>query len=999
MSVSTMGEKWYIYIGYYKLHYKTATILLNLKNQIMKQQVIFLSVFFVLIIINNSFAQNYFKEGSQKYESNDFKGALVDFGKYIDENKSNQKLVASVNVEIAYQLAALSSLYICDLEKSKNILSDFLKRPYLAKSSRYFGNHNLGYIAYLNNDFKTAINYFNKAIDAYKKNSEAVLLRGICHKELGNIIDAEKDFNSSLKNNDSDLNKAMALFYLNERQKGITQLNEIIKSNPSMLDYYQTASLFALIEDIDNSFKYLDLALGKGLDNYPVYIFYDKNFNKIRNEDEYINIIAKYNLKDNYHNTINNQLETDNSKKENIISENTNIRDIETEKYLQNNQIYGSFFKGTDGTIYLIYNSSLFKLCSNSGDSWCKIADEIQTASVHPTNQNIIYSINTQNHICKTMDGGKTWRLIENGFPSSVAPYSVVIDPQNSEQVFVLASNGLYKSKDAGFLWEPVITKIQPVRFQMDYYNENKYYLLTRDYTKRDLLMTTDKGETWNNIGANLPKILVQGTGRSANYETIIVYDFLFYSNQQEPFILAFTSLGIFLTKNDGVNWTEINDGFTTSDIISSSYLSDKEIYLATYVPSNLKSKLPDESTIYKLSLPEMKWGKINCKIDNKLISGIIKDNIHQGILFHSSNKLEYIDKNLNKIGLNYGVTQHSIVHDVNYSIINDTLTIFAIVENDNDVDIDRYGLWKSTNNGLTWSKSLMYDNSDLIGNNKILISPLNSLEIWILDGDSKYFSTDEGRNWNNASNYLGFRDKIQTLRFDYNNKDIIYYTRYYGKALSRFDRKTQNSTFLCDVKLYSTFAIDIKNNKNITTSNYTVSIDGGWTWNSYSEKLSKLMHERIAGGIDKAPREVLSYFNNTIRLRLGDRPAFILISKDNGENWEIESSFDEKIKIAYINPNNPQHMIIIKELNKSRSFLGLSVLVTEDAHNWTQISEYLKPENDINNYFYHNYYNRCVFIRERNNNLIYSAGTGGLISSDNFGKIWQRIGGINENN
>ncbi len=335
---------------------------------------------------------------------------------------------------------------------------------------------------------------------------------------------------------------------------------------------------------------------------------------------------------------------------------------------------------------------------------------------------------------------------------------------------------------------------------------------------------------------------------------------------------------------------------------------------------------------------------------------------------------------------MNYGVTQHSIVHDVSHSIINDTLTIFAIVENKNFIDIDTHCLWKSTNNGLTWSKCLTYDNFGKNGGYKeIFISPHNPSEIWFFDGPSKYFSTDGGNRWIYAFNYLqniksldnsyrgGFADNIIGLDFDNSNKDIIYYWKGNNEVyLYRFDRTTQNSTLLCDMGYFPSFAADFKNSKNMITANYKISKDGGWTWNSYREKLNVLMDKHIF--MNNAKNEVLSYFKNEIRIKLSLGLSFILNSKDNGENWEIESSFDGKINAAYINPNNPQNMIAIKELSeKYGSFLGLSVLLTEDAHKWTPILEYFMPDgiNSSNYGFYESYYSRCALIKSKDVNTI----------------------------
>lgn len=1002
----------------------------------MKKYAILLNVFFIFIIGNNCLAQNIFKEGTQKYESNNFKGAIIDFEKYIGENKSNKNLIVSAKVDYAYQIAAISSLYICDFEKSKKYLSELLKRADYSNELKYSGNYSLGYIAYVNNDTKTAIRYLNTAIDSYKKNSEALLLRGICYKELGNVVDAEKDFNSLLKNNNSDLTKATALFYLNEREQGIAQMNEIIKSNPSMLNYYQLASLFAINGDTGNSLKNLDLALNKGLNNYPVYIFYDKNFDNFRDNDDYKNLIKKHNLQqsippnsaltDNVKSK--NTSETTNNQKiisNKIQSENQNSKIVEDtwdknksletvepykneeiRKFLLNSKINGSFIKGTDGSLYIVFGYSLYKLTSNIGDSWSKITDNIKTVSINPDNQDIIYSISDKNRIRKSVDGGKSWRIIENGIPQYTDPYFIVTNPNNADEIFLSASNGLYSTRDAGFSWETILSGMQIERIQFDFYNKDKYYVHKKlPYPDSELLMTVDGGKTWKNIGNNLPKFLTQGAGRTATPKLVTVNDFFFFSDKESPFLLAFTPEGIYKTTNDGENWNLISGDFNKTDNLTSIYATGKEILLACY-KRGTDNKI--ESTLYSINFSDCKCSKINCKIEQGFLYGIAQDNTHKGLFYQLDNKIAYFDESCNSIGLNYGVTQHSIIHDVNYSIIHDTLSIFAIVENKNYIDVDKYGLWKSTDNGLTWKKCLMYNDFQRIGGKKILISPHNSSEIWIIDGTSKYFSTNGGNQWHYAFDYLQnkknlddggrkFYDNIAYLSFDDKDKNVLYYSKGTNeKGLYRFDRTTQNSTLICNVGYNPVFKVDHDNSKNIITANFQISNDGGWTWKTIFAKLDSLMGNRI--NLNNEDAIPIDYWKNNILIKIG---SYFVSSSSNGNEWSISKAFEGRIKSCVINPTNHNNLFLIVEKAEYSSFKGLSVLQTLDGSNWEPILTYSMPS-ETNSAFVGNhrdYYTNISIVNHSQEKVIYIYGNGGLLHSLNNGKTWQKIGGINENN
>jgi len=261
----------------------------------MKRYVILLYLFFFFIISINIYAQDYFKEGNKKFENNDFKGAIIEFEKFIDANKFNNSTVVSATVDNAYLRLALANLYICNLEKSKIQFTELLKRAYYSNELKFWGNYCLGFISYINNDFQTAIIYLTTAISSYKKSGDAVLFRGICYKELGNISQAQKDFNSVCKNN-NDVVTATALFYLGEKQKGVDQIIEIIKSNPSWSNYYQLATLYAISDDTNNTMIFLDIALNKGLKYYPVYLFYTKDFKKFHDDANFLALLDKYNI-------------------------------------------------------------------------------------------------------------------------------------------------------------------------------------------------------------------------------------------------------------------------------------------------------------------------------------------------------------------------------------------------------------------------------------------------------------------------------------------------------------------------------------------------------------------------------------------------------------------------------------------------------------------------------------------------------------------------------
>lgn len=70
-----------------------------------------------------------------------------------------------------------------------------------------------------------------------------------------------------------------------------------------------------------------------------------------------------------------------------------------------------------DGRVYVINQSTLFRMQRDEGDVWERVAENVQTASFDPKNVKIIYRVGTDNLVTKSLDGGEKWISINNGLP------------------------------------------------------------------------------------------------------------------------------------------------------------------------------------------------------------------------------------------------------------------------------------------------------------------------------------------------------------------------------------------------------------------------------------------------------------------------------------------------------------------------------------------------------------------------------------------------------
>jgi photosystem II stability/assembly factor-like uncharacterized protein len=93
----------------------------------------------------------------------------------------------------------------------------------------------------------------------------------------------------------------------------------------------------------------------------------------------------------------------------------------------------------------------------------------------HPDNDEIIYAIFSgfavfsgfaNSHIYKTEDAGKTWELLANNLPD-LPHHSLLIDPENTDHLYIGNDLGVYFSEDGGSQWRPMIAGLPEAVYAM----------------------------------------------------------------------------------------------------------------------------------------------------------------------------------------------------------------------------------------------------------------------------------------------------------------------------------------------------------------------------------------------------------------------------------------------------------------------------------------------------------------------------------------------------
>lgn len=137
---------------------------------------------------------------------------------------------------------------------------------------------------------------------------------------------------------------------------------------------------------------------------------------------------------------------------------------------------------------------------TNAGLTWAPLTDNnslwmsIFAITIDPVDQNIIYVGTSTSIILKSIDAGATWNQAGTGPGATIR--KILIHPANSNIVFAAASNGIWRSTNAGASWSQVhTTSKEDIEFKTDDPN-----IMISSGT--NVVRSTDNGLTWTVLGA-----------------------------------------------------------------------------------------------------------------------------------------------------------------------------------------------------------------------------------------------------------------------------------------------------------------------------------------------------------------------------------------------------------------------------------------------------------------------------------------------------------------
>lgn len=137
---------------------------------------------------------------------------------------------------------------------------------------------------------------------------------------------------------------------------------------------------------------------------------------------------------------------------------------------------------------------------TTGGNSWTPLTDynglwmNMYSITIDPNNPETVYAGSNANMVIKSMDGGATWVPINVGMTGTIR--KIVVDPANSNNVFVCAGNGIWRSTNGGGSWTRTYTGIAFEDLELKPGNSSIVYATSSSV----VLRSSDAGLTWTTL-------------------------------------------------------------------------------------------------------------------------------------------------------------------------------------------------------------------------------------------------------------------------------------------------------------------------------------------------------------------------------------------------------------------------------------------------------------------------------------------------------------------
>ena len=200
---------------------------------------------------------------------------------------------------------------------------------------------------------------------------------------------------------------------------------------------------------------------------------------------------------------------------------------------------------------------------ANAGQTWEKIdtsaypeIHNINSVACDPTNPQIIYA-GTHHLAWKTLDDGKTWKLVQKGVVDDSDIMGITVDDHNAKLVYINACSGIYRSDSAG---EKFI-KVPGIPFSA----RRTYALLPHPTDPKIVFAGTSEGLWRTKDGGKRWMLLTP--------KTTVIRAIVIHPDKPKRLYIASDDSGVQVSDNLGDDFTDANNGFIHRHILA--FLTD----------------------------------------------------------------------------------------------------------------------------------------------------------------------------------------------------------------------------------------------------------------------------------------------------------------------------------------------------------------------------------------------------------------------------------------
>ena len=159
--------------------------------------------------------------------------------------------------------------------------------------------------------------------------------------------------------------------------------------------------------------------------------------------------------------------------------------------------------------------------------------------------------------IIKTLDGGKTWKRIDNLPKGHEASFNLEVNPKNPDQMFYVSTvpegkNKSFYSTDGGKTWTESSKVMDVFKYDKSGRLVGHQWQGVGSYVGKVLYQSTDNGKTWTEFGTTPGEI------KDFNDKKTRIQNIVFHPTDKNTFYLTGANAFVWKTTDNGATWTTL---------------------------------------------------------------------------------------------------------------------------------------------------------------------------------------------------------------------------------------------------------------------------------------------------------------------------------------------------------------------------------------------------------------------------------------------------------